>query len=141
MTAACWRRGPATVHGTGVPRFVGGSWGTSRCPLDASHVTVHTRGDVTGHTMVRHRPTGAVSIRDVAAAAGVSHQTVSRVINGHPSVRASTRESVLAAIGELGFRPNRAARALAGGPVEARTVLTRSTGRHRDSAGLPGIGE
>ena len=91
--------------------------------------------------MVRHRPTGAVSIRDVAAAAGVSYQTVSRVINGHPSVRVSTRETVLAAIGELGFRPNRAARALAGGPVESVTVLTGSTVRHGYSAGLQGIEE
>ncbi|PZR51879.1 LacI family transcriptional regulator [Xylanimonas oleitrophica] len=49
---------------------------------------------------------------DVAARAGVSHQTVSRVLNAHPSVRPATRERVLAAIEELGYRPNRAARAL-----------------------------
>ncbi|KGM11763.1 LacI family transcriptional regulator [Cellulomonas carbonis T26] len=49
---------------------------------------------------------------DVAALAGVSHQTVSRVLNGHPSVRDETRERVLAAIGELGYRRNTAARAL-----------------------------
>src|SRR5437660_276267 len=87
---------------------------------------------VTGHTS---------SIRDVAAAAGVSYQTVSRVINSHPSVRASTRETVLAAIAELGFRPNRAARALAGGPVESVTVLTGNTARYGYSAGLQGIEE
>jgi DNA-binding LacI/PurR family transcriptional regulator len=85
--------------------------------------------------------TGHISIRDVAAVAGVSYQTVSRVINGHPSVRASTRESVLVAIAELGFRPNRAARALAGGPVETVTVLTGSTARDGYSAGLQGIEE
>jgi len=50
----------------------------------------------------------SVSIRDVAAVAGVSYQTVSRVINSHPSVRESTRELVLATIDDLGFRPNRA---------------------------------
>ncbi|WP_278236646.1 LacI family DNA-binding transcriptional regulator [Isoptericola sp. AK164] len=49
---------------------------------------------------------------DVAALAGVSHQTVSRVLNEHPSVREATRERVQAAIDELGYRRNSAARAL-----------------------------
>ncbi len=49
---------------------------------------------------------------DVAEVAGVSHQTVSRVLNDHPSVRPETRERVLAAISELGYRRNSAARAL-----------------------------
>lgn len=49
---------------------------------------------------------------DVASVAGVSHQTVSRVINGSPAVRPETRERVLAAIEELGYRRNIAARAL-----------------------------
>ncbi|GAA4735528.1 LacI family DNA-binding transcriptional regulator [Isoptericola chiayiensis] len=49
---------------------------------------------------------------DVARVAGVSHQTVSRVLNEHPSVRPETRERVLAAIDELGYRRNSAARAL-----------------------------
>ncbi|WP_172119558.1 LacI family DNA-binding transcriptional regulator [Actinomyces faecalis] len=49
---------------------------------------------------------------DVARATGVSHQTVSRVINRPDSVRPATRERVLAAIKELGYRPNLAARAL-----------------------------
>ncbi|GGO60951.1 LacI family transcriptional regulator [Microbacterium nanhaiense] len=50
---------------------------------------------------------------DVAAAAGVSHQTVSRVLNGHSYVREATRDRVLAAIDELGYRRNQAARTLA----------------------------
>lgn len=58
------------------------------------------------------RPPRAPNIRDVARAAGVSHQTVSRVINGHPALRDSTRQRVLQAMEELRFRPNRAARAL-----------------------------
>ncbi|MET0449431.1 MAG: LacI family DNA-binding transcriptional regulator [Aeromicrobium sp.] len=49
---------------------------------------------------------------DVAALAGVSHQTVSRVINGMPNVQPGTRDRVLAAIKDLGYRPNTAARAL-----------------------------
>ena len=49
---------------------------------------------------------------DVARAAGVSQKTVSRVINDAPHVRADVRERVLAAVRELGYRPNTAARAL-----------------------------
>ena len=49
---------------------------------------------------------------DVARRAGVSHQTVSRVLNEPASVRPATRERVLAAIEELGYRRNMAARAL-----------------------------
>jgi len=105
-------------------------------------VTGHTSGSpvpVASHARDRlHRP---VSIRDVAAAASVSYQTVSRVINNHPNVRESTRATVLAAIAELGFRPNRAARSLAGGPVHAVTVLTSDTTRFGYAATLQGIEE
>jgi DNA-binding LacI/PurR family transcriptional regulator len=51
-------------------------------------------------------------MHDVARAAGVSHQTVSRVLNDHPSVRPETRERVQAAIAQLGYRRNPIARAL-----------------------------
>ena len=53
------------------------------------------------------------SLYDVAARAGVSHQTVSRVINGSAHVKESTRSRVQRAIDELGYRPNLSARALA----------------------------
>jgi DNA-binding LacI/PurR family transcriptional regulator len=49
---------------------------------------------------------------DVARLAGVSHQTVSRVVNGQGNLRPETRERVLDAIRQLGYRPNTAARAL-----------------------------
>lgn len=49
---------------------------------------------------------------DVARLAGVSHQTVSRVINGQDNLRPATREKVEQAIRQLGYRPNSAARAL-----------------------------
>ena len=55
------------------------------------------------------------AMTDVARLAGVSHQTVSRVLNDHPNVKEQTRLRVRAAIAELGYRPNRAARALVTG--------------------------
>lgn len=55
---------------------------------------------------------------DVADVAGVSHQTVSRVINGSAQIRPQTRERVLAAIEELGYRRN----------IAARTLVTRRSG-------------
>ena len=53
------------------------------------------------------------TIDDVARLAGVSIKTVSRVVNGEPNVRESTREKVNAAIGTLNYRPNLSARNLA----------------------------
>jgi DNA-binding LacI/PurR family transcriptional regulator len=52
------------------------------------------------------------TMQDVARAAGVSPMTVSHVINGHPHVRAETREKVLHAMASLGYRVNVAARNL-----------------------------
>ncbi|KDN87523.1 LacI family transcriptional regulator [Kitasatospora cheerisanensis KCTC 2395] len=66
---------------------------------------------------------------DVAQVAGVSHQTVSRVLSDHPNVRGATKERVLRAIAELGYRPNSAARTLVTrrsrtiGVVAANTTL------------------
>jgi LacI family repressor for deo operon, udp, cdd, tsx, nupC, and nupG len=61
--------------------------------------------------MTRSRAT----IRDVAARAGVSHQTVSRVINGIERVTPETKARVEAAIAELDYRPNAIARFMAYG--------------------------
>ena len=52
------------------------------------------------------------TIRDVAAAAGVSHQTVSRVLNDRPDVAEETRRHVLQVIEELGYQPSAIARSL-----------------------------
>lgn len=59
-------------------------------------------------------------MRDVAVSAGVSRQTVSRVLNDHPEVAAETRERVLRSMAELGYRMNNAARAL--GTRRTRTL-------------------
>src|SRR5256885_3919503 len=61
------------------------------------------------------RGRGAVTIEDVARAAGVSAMTVSRVINDGRNVRESTRAAVLEAIDKLNYSPNTAARSLAAG--------------------------
>ncbi|MEO2266729.1 LacI family DNA-binding transcriptional regulator [Pseudoalteromonas pernae] len=55
-----------------------------------------------------------VTINDVAKLAGVSMKTVSRVINNEPSVRKKTHDIVMAAVKELNYQPNLAARNLAG---------------------------
>ena len=53
-----------------------------------------------------------VTIRDVAAAAGVSHQTVSRVMNGRPDVAPETRDRVLQVMQEMEYQPSAIARSL-----------------------------
>jgi DNA-binding LacI/PurR family transcriptional regulator len=64
---------------------------------------------------------------DVAKLAGVSHQTVSRVVNGSAHVRPETRRRVLAAMGELDYRPNPAARALVTGRSRTLGVVSFDT--------------
>lgn len=68
----------------------------------------------------RHR---GPSIADVARLTGVSGQTVSRVANGRHNVDADTRERVLAAMREVGYRPNSAARALRNGQFRSIGVI------------------
>lgn len=60
----------------------------------------------------RRPPSGRVSMAMVASRAGVSGQTVSRVVNDSPRVDPTTRARVEQAMSELGYRPHRAARAL-----------------------------
>lgn len=64
-----------------------------------------------------------VSMSDVALAAGVSMQTVSRVANHSDSVAPATRERVLEVMSTLGYRPNTAARALKSGRFRSIGVL------------------
>lgn len=67
------------------------------------------------------------AMTDVAQLAGVSHQTVSRVLNGHPNVREQTRLRVRAAIAQLGYRPNKAARALVTGRSQLIGVIAQNS--------------
>ena len=78
-------------------------------------------------------------MEDVAAQAGVSHQTVSRVLNNHPSVSAKTRQKVNEAIIALGYRRNLAARALVTGTSHVIGVLVSSTNLSGPSGALLGI--
>ena len=62
--------------------------------------------------MAKQEPQRAANIFDVARLAGVSHQTVSRVLNGLPNVRPATQERVEKAMAQLRYSPSPAARAL-----------------------------
>jgi DNA-binding LacI/PurR family transcriptional regulator len=76
---------------------------------------------------------------DVARLAGVSHQTVSRVLNDHPNVRPATRERVRQAMRQLDYRPNAMARGLAGGHARTIGVISYDTILYGPAATLLGI--
>ena len=80
-------------------------------------------------------------IADVARLAGVSVPTVSRVLTGAVPVSPERRARVLAAIEELGFRPNGAARALASGGQPMVAVIAGNTTRYGYATTLQGIEE
>lgn len=67
-----------------------------------------------------------VSMAQVAARVGVSNQTVSRVANGSPRVDPATRERVEQAMSDLGYRPNRAARALRTGRTQTLGLVAQT---------------
>jgi DNA-binding LacI/PurR family transcriptional regulator len=69
------------------------------------------------------RQTGRPTLEEVAVRAGVGRGTVSRVINGSPRVSDRAKAAVEAAIAELGYVPNRAARALAGNRTDAIALV------------------
>ncbi|MDG4860494.1 LacI family DNA-binding transcriptional regulator [Streptomyces sp. T-3] len=71
----------------------------------------------------RSRSGGRPTLEQVAARAGVGRGTVSRVINGSPRVSEATRAAVEAAVAELGYVPNTAARALAANRTDAIALV------------------
>ena len=68
------------------------------------------------------------TIYDVAEAAGVSHQTVSRLLKGDQGIKPANRERVLRALEELHYRPNMTARALATSRSHRVAALTQEIG-------------
>src|SRR5918999_3386867 len=91
------------------------------------------------------RPAGRIRQRrgpvmaDVARVAGVSHQTVSRVLNGADNVREETRDRVLRAVRELDYRPNSVARALVTGRSWTLGVVSFDTTLYGPASTLFGI--
>ena len=81
----------------------------------------------------------ALAMSDVTAKAGVSHQTVSRVVNGHPNVAPRTRERVQRAIAELGYRPNTAARALVTGSTRTFGLVISHINQYGPAQTLLGL--
>src|SRR6478609_2238939 len=93
-------------------------WTPSPCPTYVIHM-ISRPGPRPAQSAVAHegssrvvsgRQNGRPTLEEVAALAGVGRGTVSRAINGSPRVSAKAREAVQAAIAELGYVPNRAAR-------------------------------
>ena len=76
---------------------------------------------------------------DVARLAGVSKQTVSRVLNDNPAVRPETREAVLEAMRTLGYRPSRSARSLASGRTRMLGVISFDAARYGPASTLTAI--
>lgn len=68
------------------------------------------------------------NIYDVAALAGVSHQTVSRVFNNQPNIRPATKAKVEEAMAQLGYQPNPAARSLVTAKSNMIGLLVSDTG-------------
>jgi DNA-binding LacI/PurR family transcriptional regulator len=83
-----------------------------------------------GDSQARDRNVGSATLEGVARVAGVSRATVSRVVNDSPRVSPDVRTAVEAAIRELGYTPNRAARSLVTRRSDSiAVVITEPTGR------------
>jgi DNA-binding LacI/PurR family transcriptional regulator len=80
-----------------------------------------------------------VGVRDVARLAGVSTQTVSRVLNDYPGIRDETRQRVLDAVAALDYRMNNAARALGTRRSRIIGVVASDTALYGPSAGIAAL--
>jgi DNA-binding LacI/PurR family transcriptional regulator len=92
-------------------------------------------------TKGRSRRFRSATMIDVARLAGVSHQTVSRVLNGDPAVTPALLARVREAIRVLGYTRNTAARALASRRSMSIGVVTYGLAQHGPSVALIGIAE
>src|SRR5690606_16452510 len=91
--------------------------------------------------MTRPSPNRPATIYDVAKAAGVSHQTVSKVLRGLGGMRQETRERVETEIRRLGYRPNASARALAQARVKRIGIVGYETFQSSTSKVIGGVNE
>jgi LacI family transcriptional regulator len=82
-----------------------------------------------------------VTIKEVAQAAGVSTQTVSRVVNGRPDVSSKTRHHVQEVIDQLGYQPSKIARSLIQGQSFSLGVVSSNISLYGPSHVLQGIQE
>jgi len=80
-------------------------------------------------------------LSDVAALAGVSPQTASRVSNLRTNVDPATRDRVLAAMSTLGYHPNHAARSLATGRFGSIGIITSTLSSYGTSRTLDGVAD
>jgi DNA-binding LacI/PurR family transcriptional regulator len=94
---------------------------------------------VTEPASIRPPRRRAAVMADVGRLAGVSHQTVSRVLNDSAKVRPETRERVLRAMRQLDYRPNSVARALVTGRSRTVGVVTFDTVLYGPASTLFGI--
>jgi DNA-binding LacI/PurR family transcriptional regulator len=94
---------------------------------------------VTEPAAIRPPRRRAAVMADVGRLAGVSHQTVSRVLNDSDKVRPATRERVLEAMRQLDYRPNSVARALVTGRSRTIGVVTFDTVLYGPASTLFGI--
>ena len=108
-----------------------------KCIIDSDHTCdrSHCKVALTSQ-LPKDRPP---SIRDVARLAGVSYQTVSRVLNHHPSIRESTRARVTQVMAEIQYRPNRAARMLVTRHSRTIGVLSASSAEYGPAASIVAI--
>ncbi len=109
-------------------------------PLYAAS-NVHVANEAGYAKVMEPEKVRAPNIRDVARLAGVSYQTVSRVLNNSEALRPSTKERVLQVIDQLGYRPNQAARALVTSRSRTIGVLTSQTAHYGAATSLHAVEE
>ncbi|MCU1546430.1 MAG: LacI family transcriptional regulator [Homoserinimonas sp.] len=104
-----------------------------------AHVNVHIQANDGPGMSTEPEKLRAPNIRDVARLAGVSYQTVSRVLNNSESIKPSTRQRVLEVIDEVGYRPNQAARALVTSRTRTIGVLSGLTSHYGPTTAVHAI--
>jgi DNA-binding LacI/PurR family transcriptional regulator len=123
---------PSTRSGAALRQAQGPPWGAPRRRGAARAAAATT---LSGMSDGRRR----VGVRDVAQRAGVSTQTVSRVLNDYPGIRDDTRQRVLAAVADLDYRMNNAARALGTSRTRTVGVVASDTALYGPSAGIAAL--